>query len=324
MSGAPGAAPGGARTALFDEFVDHKRAVGYAYTGATAELVGQLSRFLDGYEPVPEVLSKGMVEDFCSPRPGEAVATRNRRISMVRQFALFLDSRGHPCHVPPAGTEAEPRFIPYIITEDEMARIIARAEERPTRRLSAAATLVYPMLLRMLWCCGLRLSEALGLRLADVDLGEGVLTIRRAKHNRTRLVPMSESLTAHARSYAEAMGLAAQDPAAFFYPGSTGGRRGRGGVLKHVKALMRRAGVAKPGGGTPRVHDFRHSHALAALRKMDAEGVDVYCSLPLLATYLGHHDITSTEYYLRLTTPAWDHVAQTMEPVYQDVFPEAV
>ena len=70
---------------------------------------------------------------------------------------------------------------------------------------------LYAMLVRLLWCCGLRIGEALSLRVSDVDLAESVITVHKAKHNRTRLVPMSESLAAHARRYTAAIGLVPED-----------------------------------------------------------------------------------------------------------------
>ncbi len=88
---------------------------------------------------------------------------------------------------------------------------------------------------------------------------------------------------------------------------------------------MLQAGVTTSSGRAPRTHDLRHSYAVACLAKMHADGVDVYAALPLLATYMGHADIVSAEYYLRLDPSAWTGIEQAMADTYAGLFPhEAV
>lgn len=111
-------------------------------------------------------------------------------------------------------------FIPRIITADEVARIIACADARPASRCGPQTQPVYAMVVRLLWCCGLRIG--------DVDLADAVITVHKAKHNRTRLVPMSESLAAYARRYVVAVGLIPED-------------RGRGSSPPHEAGATTRA-----------------------------------------------------------------------------------
>lgn len=84
---------------------------------------------------------------------------------------------------------------------------------------------------------------------------------------------------------------------------------------------MLQADVTTASGRAPRAHDLRHSYAVACLGKMQASGVDVYAALPLLATYMGHADIVSAEYYLRLDPSAWGSIDRVMEGAYAGVFP---
>ena len=176
----------------------------------------------------------------------------------------------------------------------------------------------------MLWCCGLRIGEALSLPVGDVDLAEAVITVRKAKHNRTRLVPMSQSLAAYARRYAVAVGLIAEDPGSWFFPSPRGGCYDPGSATTHIQGLMLEAGVTTASGRAPRTHDLRHSYAVACLAKMQADGVDVYAALPLLATFMGHADIVSAEYYLRLDRSDWAAIEQAMADTYAGVFPQGV
>ena len=199
--------------------------------------------------------------------------------------------------------------------------MIGCADARPVSRCGPQTQPVYAMLVRLLWCCGLRIGEAVSLRVGDVDLAQGVITVRKAKHNRTRLVPMSQSLAALAHHYAVAVGLVLEDPQAWFFPSPRGGGYHPCSATAHIQRLMLQAGVTTATGRAPRAHDLRHSYAVACLAKMQADGVDVYAALPLLATYMGHADIVSAEYYLRLDPSAWAGIEQAMADTYTGVFP---
>jgi integrase len=313
----------GAYAPLFDEFVAYKRGIGYGYTKSTIQLIRLFSRFLSRFPECPEVLTRETVDAFCAPRPGESMSTRNKRVVISRQFALFVRLTGIDCYVPPERHEkVTSDFVPYIISESEMARVIARADEMPPLPCSAKTGIVCSMLLRILWCCGLRISEALSLTLGDVDLGDAVLTIRKAKYNQTRFVPISASLAAYVRGYWRDMGFSNENPGAFFFPNKAGAQYSRGAAAVRIKKIMLEAGVTRDGTTTPRVHDVRHSFAIGAFKKMESEGMDAYSSLPLLATYMGHSDIKSTEYYLRLTGNDLERVVETMAGCYEGVFPE--
>jgi integrase len=316
--------PDGAFPELFSEYVDYKRDLGYVYPRSRLYLVRLLSRFLAGWPADERVLTRDAAEEFARPHPGEASGSAAGRRGIARQFALFLRWKGIDAWVLPE--RSQPRqsqsFVPRIITAEEMARVIACADARAASRCGPQTQPVYAMLVRLLWCCGLRIGEALALRVGDVDLTQAVITIRKAKHKRTRLVPMSQSLTDHARRYAVAVGLVAEDPEAWFFPSPRGGGYNSGSATTHIQGLMLQAGITTSAGHAPRTHDLRHSYAVACLAKMQDDGVDVYAALPLLATYMGHADMVSAEYYLRLDPSAWASIERAMAGTYAGVFPQ--
>ena len=89
-----------------------------------------------------------------------------------------------------------------------------------------------------------------------------------------------------------------------------------------MREFMRKAGIRKEDGSTPRVHDLRHTFAVHSLEKMVSEGKDIYCALPTLSTYLGHRGVESTEKYLRLTEESFRSIIDGMEIYYGGLFPE--
>ena len=310
---------------LVESFVAYKRSIGYGYPESTMHLVALMARFLDAH-PDDRIVTEEIADAFArSGRPGEAASTQNKRASMIRQFALYLQRLGHDCFVPDMErnrVRAKSPFAPRIITEAEMAAVIGIADEAPIRRLHPETAPAYRLLLRLLWCCGLRLSEALTLRVEDVDLQSATITVHRAKYNRTRLLPLSGELAGYIGGYLGAMGM--RDGAQWLFPNAGGGHIARGVAAPQIKKMMLMAGVTRPDGTSPRVHDVRHSYAIAALAKMDAEGVEARCALPLLCAYMGHSDIVSTEYYLRLTEERHSEIHGKMAGLSDDVFGEVM
>jgi len=313
----------GAHSALFYEFIAYKRNMGYGYPHPAMILIRVFSRFLAKFPIEKSILTKDLVDAFCAPNDGETVSTRKKRMSMSRQFALFLKSKGIQCYIPPEQRQKTTTdFVPYIISEEQMASIVRCADSQPFLPHASTTKAVYSMLLRLLWCCGLRVGEALQLRLEDVDIDSGVLTVRKAKYDQTRLVPISETLRGYIRAYWDGMQFSTKASNTFLFPNHRGEGYSRKSNSVYMKKLMLKAGVTKDGVNPPRVHDIRHSYAVRALKKMADDGVDIYCALPMLSIFMGHSDIKSTEYYLRLTGHAFPDVAARMESAYADVFPE--
>lgn len=174
----------------------------------------------------------------------------------------------------------------------------------------------------MLYGCGLRISEALFLKVSDVNLKDGILTVTKSKFNKSRLVPMSVSLTKICSDYAEKMHFSIKDNG-YFFPAPDKGRYNRNVIYKGFKHLLKEAGIVRIGYASgPRLHDLRHTFAVHSLEKMVAEGSDIYCSLPILCAYLGHKGIESTEKYLRLTKESFSSITSPLETLYKGVFPE--
>jgi len=316
----------GAWPELFTQYVEYKKNLGYLYQESRLKAVRALSRFLAERPLDDRVITCEIATDFTCPRQDEAPGTTAYRRGIVRQFALFCRWKGIDAWVLPkaSGPRQHHQFTPRIISPQEMGQIIACADARGPSRSGPQTQPVYAMLTRLLWCCGLRIGEALNLKIGDVDLDDAVITIRQAKHNRTRLVPLSNSLVAHAHLYTKTIGLVQEDWQGWFFPSPRGGRYSRGAASQHIRGLMLEAGVTTSSGLAPRVHDVRHSFALACLSRLQSQGIDIRAALTLLATYMGHADIVSTEYYLRLDPSAWTTIASTMENAYADVFPQAV
>jgi integrase/recombinase XerD len=159
--------------------------------------------------------------------------------------------------------------------------------------------------LLLLYGAGLRVSEALSLNLADVDLGEAVIVIRDTKFYKTRLVPLGGELNDVMTQYAAQRkrdGRSRNDDVPFFVT-KLGARIPIRLIQLAFRRLRAHSGVRRQGGARcqPRLHDLRHAAAVHRLTAWYREGKNVQRLLPLLSTYLGHVDISSTQLYLTMT-----------------------
>jgi integrase len=165
--------------------------------------------------------------------------------------------------------------------------------------------IVYETLFGLLASTGMRISEALALTNADVDLQRGLLTIHMAKFGKSRQVPLHPSTVEALRHYWERRdlaGISAQDEAPFFI--STRGRRrgmplGDRQVHRVFIELRERLGWCNRGAHhAPRIHDLRHTFVVRRIVLWQAQGVDVDQAMLSLSTYVGHAMVTNTYWYL--------------------------
>ena len=154
----------------------------------------------------------------------------------------------------------------------------------------------------------------------DVDLDEGVLTVRGSKFGKSRIVPVHSTTLGALRIYAGRRDLLCPDPAsAAFFLNSRGRRLDAHNVSHTFAEILQTAGItAPPGARRPRIHDLRHSFTVATLLAWYRDGGDVAARLPLLSTYLGHVDPKSTYWYLQATPELLEAAADRLENAGQD------
>jgi integrase/recombinase XerD len=234
---------------------------------------------------------------------GPITAFWHRKLSALRGFYRFAIARGYTTSSPlPLTVPKEPRtFVPYIYSREEMKRLLAATADRERCNLSS---LTCRTLLLLLYGTGLRIGEAVGLNLADVDLDSGILCIRESKFYRTRLVPTGPDLTSVLAQYAaERNKWPPLNPDAAFLLTKRGQRLSRAGAEQAFKHLRDRAQIHRDDSARyqPRLHDLRHTYTVTRLVSWYREGADVQRLLPQLATYLGHVHIAATQHYLTMT-----------------------
>ena len=306
---------------LAEEFIEFKRAQGYKYYNE-AKVLKRFCKFTEDYPLDKPKLTRELILDWTSPREGEAKKNRMHRISCMNQFGKYLHSLGYEVQsVLPQNRWNTDTFTPYIFTHEEISRLFKAADSvRPAAR-SRNMHKILPILIRLLYACGLRVSEAVGLQCKDVDLNSGILTIRDTKTNRDRLIPIAKSLLELLREYRTEVIPWATDVDYFFMaPNRT--ILSPTTVYVRYRQILWEGGIPYGGKGKgPRLHDVRHTFAVHALQKWTETGEDLSAMLPVLSVFLGHSSLKATSQYLRLTAEVYPDLIKQVEETCAHAIP---
>jgi integrase/recombinase XerD len=222
---------------------------------------------------------------------------------MVYRFCRYRRRRESRCFLPQRWTigRHRPYPLPAPIEADQVRRLLDFADRRPSSGGHVLAHAAQRLAIVLMYTAGLRRGEAARLRMEDVDAETGVLRICGSKFHKSRWVPLSPGATRELRAYLRIR--AAFVPRAARNTMLLCSCAARGytveGLGNAVRDVMHRSGIWAMAPRVPRVHDFRHAFAVAALRRWYEEGRDVQSELPKLSMYMGHVSIASTTYYLR-------------------------
>lgn len=303
-------------------YIELKQAIGYKYN-TNAYHLKLFDRFTLEKYPDANVFTKEIVLDWCSKKTYEAQANQCLRASQIRDFGKYLDSIGVKSYIIPKGYySVAKKYMPHIYTTNELERFFAETDKCRYCYESPYRHHIMPVVFRMIYMCGLRVSEARLLKIADVDLENGILTIKQSKKDNSRLVPMSEVLTEYCRAFSKKMHSTsrAED---YYFPALGWKPLTLKNLYTNFRLFLWRAKISHGGKGKgPRVHDFRHTYAVHCLKKWTLEEKDLNTYLPVLKTYLGHESFKETAYYLHLTADIFPDITLKINNKYSEIIPK--
>ncbi len=230
-------------------------------------------------------------------------STWSHRLGMVRGFASWLKGYDERTEVPPPGLIPAKwhRPKPYIYSGEEVATLVSRAAELPSRYGLRGWTC--STLFGLIAVTGLRINEALKLDDDDIDLNAGVVTVKRGKNGKARFVPIAPSTAKRLAAYhAERTRLLGSETGAFFR-NDDGGRptdccvRYNFAVVSQNIGLRQAQRFCRHGRG-PRIHDLRHTFAVHTIMGWYRKGLDPDREMLRLSTYLGHVKPDHTYWYI--------------------------
>lgn len=280
-----------------DNYTKLRRQLGFKLRMAEV-LLGNFVRFADR-EKAKFITTKLALRWATRPANIKAVQRANR-LGMLRRFAEHVSALDPRTEIPPQKLLPYQyrRQAPYCYRETEVVQLIDSA-----RRIGAPDELkgaTYATLFGLLAATGMRVGEAIALNREDIDIEEALITVHRAKGNKSRWVPLHPSVQQALKDYAGLRDRTLPNPpSSNLFVSETGTRLLHCTVNRWFLIVSRGLGFrgAKDRQG-PRLHDLRHYFAIRTLLNWYRLDVDVEAQLPRLATYLGHVHVRDTYWYL--------------------------
>lgn len=244
------------------------------------------------------------------------------RALLLNQLATFLNEQGiysYMMRLPLCKSD----FTPHVYSQDELHRIFDAADNFRVKKGMRQIMFAMPALLRLLYATGLRGGEALSLTMSNVNLDDQFIIVRDSKNGQERAIPFSDTLAVVLRQY---VSYRDQLPSSLvkddnFFIAPDGRRVKHDCFCRWFGRLLSTAGIPKGRGVTP--HALRHSFSVHSLAMMAERGMDIYCSLPVLSTYLGHKAIESTNHYVRLVSAMYPGLLKDVHKICINVYPNS-
>jgi integrase len=307
---------------LIDGFVRHREASGRwneSSYGPNLLLFDRdvLRRFPDG-----TALTQEMVDGWCARRPTESNSSCRSRAYVVAGLVKHLRARGLTDVAPPALPPARRgAYTPHAFTDDELDRFFAACDSvgppAPRTLEQWSRRITVPVFFRLLYSTGLRTTEARLLATEDVDLVEGVLSVRRSKGGAQHHVPVCDSMLELLKQYDAAVRVRLPGRA-YFFPARNDSFHTRVWVQNNFKAAWEQAS-----GAPATAYELRHHYATENVNRWVGQGFDFHAKLVYLSKTMGHTVLESTRRYYSLVPALADLLRQRTGPGFDAIIPEA-
>lgn len=310
----------------FEQFIAMKNGLGYTSLPAQWIFLELDSYFFD--KDIREIgITQQQIEQWRATRINDSQCTIYNKYCVLAQFCKYMCRIGYDCYIPRLPRKIS-GFTPYIFTNKQMMDIFQACDhyELYDRHLNTTLFII-PAVIRLLYGTGLRINEALSLKNKDMDFDKKCLYVRKSKNGDERISPLSETLVMVLKQYLQyrdRMPLPRiNDEKNFFFVTPIGKRCSQIVVYGWFRKMLAASDIPYQGNHKgPRLHDLRHTFAVHSLVKMSTSGLDLYYSLPLLSTCLGHRSLKSTDQYVRLTAEIYQDLLKDDNEISAHIFPK--
>ena len=301
---------------LLAGYIQHKRSLGFKFNYDYS--FAQFDRFLLENNYTNISLDKEICRKWEEKRPNETDANRYQRVGLVHNYAVYLQKLGYETCVPEHFYNFRSDFAPYIFSRAEIMSFFKACDSTQDRLQSPA----YPAFFRLVYGCGLRCSEAVGLKIKDYDMEAMTIIVRESKNKTERILPVSKSLKvvldAYVYKYRNSAG-----PEETLFVTRHNSSLSHNAIYTRFRQILEASGISHGGRGKgPRIHDLRHSFSVHTLAEIAESGKDIYVFLPYLSKYLGHKSIEATEGYVRLTSELYPSLMERVNSYCSYIYPE--
>lgn len=284
--------------------------------------------YLHSINLTEKFIDESVVENWIKEiSTGISINTVGGHIHYVRQLLLFLRNQGYYCFIPTT-IASKDTYEPYLYTDQDIEAIFRVADSFTAPHVVKNKYISYemPLLLRLLFCCGMRVGETLNIKVGDIDFNRKLIILRVTKKYKQRLVPFGDELSDILFRYCAAIGILSDSEAYLFPEGEKYTPLKANSVGNFYRIIRKNAGIgnaksSKNGRGAC-LHCFRHTFAVRSFNQNERRGISPRDSVPFLSTYLGHDSLYETEKYLRYCGDYFEDTLTKFEAFAGDLFPE--
>lgn len=298
------------------DFLNEKRSLGYNYETEERHLrrIDQLANSLSLNEVK---ITRELANEYLKKKSYEKLINISHRAQVLRELSRYMVRFGYEAYIipqlPPSYYRSD--FVPYIFSDEELSRLFAAIDKwavsksldgqyYPQRKK-------YPVIFRILYSTGMRISEVLKLKLKDIDFVNHTFTIREAKNHSERIIPVHTSIIQIISLFTDEEKI--YDINEYIFKGQNKDNHvDRKTVEEFFRKFLSLANIPHPKDG-PRIHSLRHTFCVHRLKLWVLEGRDITALFPYLCAYMGHKDTRCTEYYLRLTADLYPDIVYKSE-----------
>lgn len=271
-------------------------------------------------------LTEDFINSWIGTLSGKSSSVENEVI-VIRQFLNYIQLSGEKVFIPIIPKVHED-YIPYIFDDHEITVIFRSADNVRQRDSKADPYLIieFPVILRLLCSCGLRIGETIKLTTNDVDIEKGILRLVNTKGDKQRFVPMSNTMTDILMKYCMVMGLLGKRNEWLFPSAKSDSHISDRAIKRRFEVILKTNGIIlekrKKYERGPCLHCLRHVFAFKSFAKAEQEGKLLNDAVPYLSIYLGHDSLNETEKYLKFSNEMFPESINVFGSFMYDLLPE--
>jgi integrase/recombinase XerD len=267
--------------------------------------------FCNDIFPGAEVLTSDIVEKWIHNTNSESKPHMSRRVCTMKHLGRYQRSLGKPAYIPDYSIKIVKAEEPNLFSDERLTEFFEKVDTKiTTTELFPYNDIVFPVMFRMIYCCGLRASEACNLKVDDVDLTQGTLTIYRSKGFKDRMIFMSDDICDLCLRFDAFYGRIIPNRSYFFQPSPSRDYYKGYEIGKVFNSVLKKTSFCDAPGKKYTLHGLRHLFAVQNINKCVESKGNFANWIQYLCKYMGHKTIGDTMYYL--------HITSQLFPVYSD------
>ncbi len=305
--------------------IELKRRSGFVYD-SEAYLLKKFDEFCVAADAKGPGISRDLVLKWGTLRDTESRANLSRRITAVRQLCIYMNSIGISSYVPKVFTHKSGR-ISHVLDDGEIAAFFNELDSDTPKSQNNGSnqriSFEMKVLFRLIYCCGLRLAEATHIKLEDLDLAAGVITVYHSKGRKDRLVYLSDDMAELLKDYLLAMEKIYGVKSQLLFPAQDMDKPfPNGTVSMRFNKIWGKTAYAENCVQKPTVHSLRHSFVVKRMNLWMAKGEKLEALMPYLSMYLGHSSVDDSFYYYHQISQAFQ-IVKDRDQLSDTIIPEA-